>query len=101
MLDREILPEGSEFLLGTSLAEDKNKTQLSISRRALEVAYNVFYPISVTSLKFRDVTSIGSVVLIACLSILFIQNRNICQKLKSPVAYIRKLLLMNDYDNPS
>ena len=38
--------------------EDKNKTQLSFSRRAREVADDVSQPILVLSLKFGDVTNL-------------------------------------------
>ena len=50
-----------------------------------------------TSLKFGDVTicDLSSNVLIACLFSLFIENESISQT-KSPVANIRKMLLMED-----
>ena len=48
--------------------------QLSLSRHALEVAEDVSKPILVTSLKFGDVTNLLNVGLIACLSILFVEN---------------------------
>ena len=59
------------------LPEGKNKTQLSLSRRARDVADDVYDPILVTSLKF--VTSKTSdlplnVVLIAGMPILFTEN---------------------------
>ena len=38
--------------------EDKNKTQLSLSRRAREAADNVSEPILVTSLKFGEVKNL-------------------------------------------
>ena len=52
-----------------------------------------------TSLKFGDVKTCDlplNVVLIPGMPILFTESSNICQKLKSPVANIRKMLLMKD-----
>ena len=46
--------------------------QISLSCRAREVADDVSKPILVTSLKFGDLPS--NIVLIACLSILFVKN---------------------------
>ena len=40
------------------LPEDKNKTQLNLSRRAREAAGDVSLPIIMTSLKFGDVTNL-------------------------------------------
>ena len=49
---------GKHDLLTIFLPEKKNKTQLSLSRRAREVADDVSWSILVTSLKFVDVTKL-------------------------------------------
>ena len=79
--------DGKHDLLTIFLPEDKNKTQLSLSSRAREVADEVSQPILVTS-QTCDLPS--NVVLDALKTKIFVKKR------EKPVANVRKMLLMKD-----
>ena len=69
--------DGKHDLLTFFYLKDKNKTQLSLSGRAREVADDVSWPILVTLLKMvtsQTCDQPSNVVVIVCLSILLIKN---------------------------
>ena len=84
--------DGKHDLFTLYLPEDKNKTQLSLSRFAREVA------------DFSDVIKVWRrhtplIYHIACMSILVIKTKIFVKNWKSPAANIRKMLLMKDYNS--